>query len=214
MKKTLFSITSLALSALLFPMQGAAQGTNAFKGHELFDTYCFVCHGTSGKGDGPLAAKLEKVPANLTDKVRMSKRSDKDLFNIVKGTDTHKINGIMPQWGLVLSDPDINALVAYLKFLGNSPEALPGDPHLGKSVYARSCSACHGVHGRGDGVMANILPAKPADHTHSGAVSEMDNQTLMMTISLGKGGYMPGWSQILSAEEIAAVASYIRLLSY
>lgn len=62
--------------------------------------------------------------------------------------------------------------------------------------------------------MANILPAKPADHTHSGAVSKMDNQTLMMTISLGKGGYMPGWSKILSAEEIAAVASYIRLLSY
>ena len=214
MKKILITVITLALSALLVPLQAAAQGTNAFKGHELFDTYCFVCHGTSGKGDGPLAPKLQKVPANLTDKARMSKRSDKDLFNIVKGTDTHSINGIMPQWGLVLSDPDINAVVAYLKFLSHSPEALPGDPHLGQSIYARSCSACHGVHGRGDGVMANILPAKPADHTQAGEVSKMDNQTLLMTISLGKGGYMPGWSQQLSAEEIAAVASYIRLLSY
>ena len=214
MKKTLFSITSLALSALLFPMQGAAQGTNAYKGHELFDTYCFVCHGTSGKGDGPLASKMEKMPANLTDKKRMSKRTDKELFNIVKGTDTHKINGAMPQWGYVLSDPDINAIVAYLRFLRDADEALPGDPHMGESIYANSCSACHGAHGRGDGAMANILPMKPADHTKAGAVGKMNNQQLIATITEGKGGYMPGWKKLLSEEEIAGVASYIRLLSY
>jgi cytochrome c oxidase cbb3-type subunit 3 len=214
MKKTLLSITSLALSALLIPMQAAAQGTNAFKGHELFDTYCFVCHGTSGKGDGPLAPKLQKQPANLTDKARMSKRSEKALFNIVKGTDTHNINGVMPKWGQALSDPDIKALVAYLHFLSNSAEALPGDPHRGEAIYARHCSACHGVRGRGDGVMANILPMKPADHTQAGAVAKMSNQQMMAIISEGKGGYMPGWKELLSAEEIAAVSSYIRLLSY
>ena len=198
MRKTLFTVASLALSALLFPLQGSAQGTNAFKGHELFDTYCFVCHGTSGKGDGPLASKMEKRPADLTDKNRMSKRSEKDLFKIVKGTDTHKINGAMPRWGAVLSDPDINAIVAYLSFLSRSNESLPGDPHMGAGIYANSCSACHGVHGRGDGVMANILPMKPADHTKAGAVGEMSNQELIMTISEGRGGYMPGWKNLLS----------------
>ena len=214
MRKTLLSITSLALSALLFPLQGIAGGTNAFKGHELFGTYCFVCHGTEGKGDGPLASKMEKSPANLTDKTRMSKRSEKDLFQIVKGTDTHMLNGAMPQWGRVLSDPDINALVAYLHFLSNSAEALPGDPHMGEDIYENSCSACHGEHGRGDGVMANILPMKPADHTRTGIVSKISNQQLIMTITEGRGDYMPGWNNLLSEEEIAAVASYIRLLSY
>ncbi len=214
MKKTIFSLTSLALGALLLPLQGAAQGSNAFKGHELFDTYCFVCHGTDGKGDGPLAAKMQTRPANLTDKSRMSKRSEKDLFRIVKGSNTHNINGAMPKWGQALSDPQIKALVAYVSFLGKSPEALPGDPHMGHDIYAKSCSACHGVHGRGDGVMADVLPMKPADHTSAGAVANMNNQALMAIISEGKGGYMPGWKDLLSAEEIAAVSSYIRLLSY
>jgi len=37
-----------------------------FEGGDVFRTYCAVCHGTSGKGDGPLAASLRKPPADLT----------------------------------------------------------------------------------------------------------------------------------------------------
>jgi cytochrome c oxidase cbb3-type subunit 3 len=210
MKKTIHTLAGLVLASFILLSPVSAQPTNAYKGHELFDTYCFVCHGTDGKGNGPLAAKMPKQPADLTS----TKRSDKELFNIVKGTDTHNINGAMPQWGRALSDPQIHALVAYLRFLTTAREALPGDPHLGQQVYAQSCSACHGVHGHGDGVMANILPMKPADHTQAGAVANMSNQQLLAIISEGKGGYMPGWKGLLSEEEIAAVASYIRLMSH
>ena len=35
-------------------------------GHEAFHTYCASCHGTSGAGDGPLAAELRTPPADLT----------------------------------------------------------------------------------------------------------------------------------------------------
>lgn len=210
MKKRFQGAVGMVMASLLLSAQASAQPTNAFNGHELFDTYCFICHGSAGKGDGPLASKMPARPADLS----RSKRSTKELFNIVKGTTTHNINGAMPKWGYALSDPQINALVAYLQFLGAAKEALPGDPHLGKNLYGRHCSTCHGVHGRGDGVMVDVLPMKPADHTQAGAVAGLSNKELIAIIATGKGDYMPGWKGTLSDGEIAAIASYIRLLSH
>lgn len=35
-------------------------------GREDFATFCAACHGTSGRGDGPAAAGLDRKPADLT----------------------------------------------------------------------------------------------------------------------------------------------------
>jgi mono/diheme cytochrome c family protein len=35
-------------------------------GRDLYDFYCVSCHGRSGKGDGPAAAKLKERPPDLT----------------------------------------------------------------------------------------------------------------------------------------------------
>ncbi len=40
--------------------------TSAASGEEMFNTYCAVCHGTSGKGDGPASTEFKIPPANLT----------------------------------------------------------------------------------------------------------------------------------------------------
>ena len=40
--------------------------TSAASGEEMFNTYCAVCHGKAGKGDGPAASELKIPPANLT----------------------------------------------------------------------------------------------------------------------------------------------------
>jgi len=40
--------------------------TSPGSGEEMFNTYCAVCHGKSGKGDGPAASALKIPPANLT----------------------------------------------------------------------------------------------------------------------------------------------------
>lgn len=36
--------------------------SNLKAGRYLFDTYCAICHGESGKGDGPIAAKIPPPP--------------------------------------------------------------------------------------------------------------------------------------------------------
>ena len=40
--------------------------TSAASGEEMFNTYCAVCHGKGGKGDGPAATEFKIPPANLT----------------------------------------------------------------------------------------------------------------------------------------------------
>jgi mono/diheme cytochrome c family protein len=38
----------------------------SYSGSNLFKTYCAACHGTSARGDGPLAANMKKPPPDLT----------------------------------------------------------------------------------------------------------------------------------------------------
>jgi len=43
-----------------------AKVTSAASGQEMFKTYCAVCHGIGGKGDGPASGEFKIPPANLT----------------------------------------------------------------------------------------------------------------------------------------------------
>ena len=52
-------------AALAIAPSALAAG-DAAKGKTLFETNCASCHGTSGKGDGPVAASLTRPPSDLT----------------------------------------------------------------------------------------------------------------------------------------------------
>jgi mono/diheme cytochrome c family protein len=68
----------LALLAVLAMAQQSAPGndkvikhvpvrpTSAASGQEMFASYCAVCHGADGKGNGPAASALKTAPADLT----------------------------------------------------------------------------------------------------------------------------------------------------
>src|SRR5258708_20086946 len=40
--------------------------TFSLSGSEMYTTWCAACHGALGKGDGPTAAALKSMPADLT----------------------------------------------------------------------------------------------------------------------------------------------------
>jgi mono/diheme cytochrome c family protein len=70
---------------------------------KMFDTYCAVCHGKEGKGDGPAAKALAKVPADLT---KISARNNGTFPEIrvrryIEGLDEVAAHGSrdMPMWG-------------------------------------------------------------------------------------------------------------------
>lgn len=121
---------SLGLALLAGPVQ--AQSTAAATGDYLFRTYCAACHGTSARGDGPLAESMRRRPADLT---AIAKRNNgvfpaDEVFRMIDGRQPVKGHGgpDMPVWGDVFSrsvdagDPAIvqariKALVAYLESL-------------------------------------------------------------------------------------------------
>ena len=68
-----------------------------------FDTHCAPCHGTSGKGDGPVPAGLTKKPADLTaitTKYGGTFPEDR-IFETIAGLDMPDGHGTrdMPIWG-------------------------------------------------------------------------------------------------------------------
>ncbi|MDO8445793.1 MAG: c-type cytochrome [Deltaproteobacteria bacterium] len=190
--------------------------SKAFQGRKLFVTYCYLCHGTSGKGDGPLSSKLKVPPADLTDNARVGKRTDVELFGIIQGGKHDLVTKDMPKWGKVILGPQIEALVAYVRFLSLSKNPLIGDAEVGEHIYLDYCTSCHGEKGKGDGIMMSIVPIKAADHTNAERMDKMTNEELVRIVTNGKdaGSFMPGWKGILSQSEIEAVVSYMRFLSH
>lgn len=81
--------------------------------------YCSQCHGLDGKGDGPNATKSQPVsPRNHTNATEMSKLTDQDLINVIKGggAATSK-STMMPPFGKTLTDEEVNGLKDYLRRL-------------------------------------------------------------------------------------------------
>jgi mono/diheme cytochrome c family protein len=106
---TLFVVACLMLSAAAQDKPNAIKmippsHTSASSGVEMFNTYCAVCHGKSGKGDGPAVTGLKKAPPDLT---QIARRNGGKFPEIqVSLAITEDINGAhgnreMPVWGSV-----------------------------------------------------------------------------------------------------------------
>lgn len=82
------------------------------------------CHGSGGKGDGPGARVIGQTMPDFTDAAAMRGVNDRFLFDIIKkGSSQFGRSNAMPSWGMQLSDEQIQALVAYIRFLAPGPSA-------------------------------------------------------------------------------------------
>ncbi len=108
-----------AISAcLLVPLPTLADG------QALYESYCQVCHGADGEGDG------EGVPATMVRPRPFSagvfkfdtdadwqKGSDADLANVIRnGTAAYGGSQLMPGWSN-LTDEELGELVGYIREL-------------------------------------------------------------------------------------------------
>ena len=109
-------------------------------GASVYTMYCARCHGLDGSGGmGPPLARP-----------RLRRGVDEAaiidiLVNGIPGT------AMMAAWSL--SEREVAQVTAYVRSLGRRPpEALPGDPARGQSIYARAtCASCHIIDGEGSG---------------------------------------------------------------
>jgi len=219
--KNLTLTTLLSFLTILNISQALAEPPLAYEGRRLYVSYCQLCHGTDGKGAGPLAKAMKISPADLTTTIRV--RSDAILTKIITGEggptitgrDRHNlISDAMPEWKDIFSKTQIKSLIAYLRFISRSKHKLAGDPKVGLELYQKYCRVCHGDDGDGDGIMINLLGMTPMDFTNSNETSVLSNEQISKSILDGSGRYMPAWRNIISQSDVEALVSYIRLLSY
>jgi cbb3-type cytochrome c oxidase subunit III len=199
-------------AAMTLTMETYAQDEpNHLVGSHLYRAYCLVCHGVDGKSRGPLAAKLNFDPADLSSEQYQTKNVD-DLATIIGGYRRMEESN-MPNWDIVLSREELLDIAAYISKITQEDLRLRGDTRRGRVIFKRACVACHGKSGTGKGILAHLFRIPMMDFTTSENVKEISDEQLIITIRDGKGDYMPSWKGTLNDDEIADVASYVRLLA-
>ena len=96
----------------------AATPASIDAGARLYTKFCANCHGTSGRGNGRLAAGTAmygRRPSDLTDDVWQHGSTDGEIFYVIKNGVPPDLN--MEPWGDRIQDPDIWNVVNYVKSL-------------------------------------------------------------------------------------------------
>ena len=177
---------------------------------------CSSCHGATGAG-----TRFPGLAPNpsITNPDFLEFASDEFLANTIR---LGRPGRPMPAWGQrvgALTDPEIAALVQYIRQLGGGvqyrTDTMPavwakGDPNFGSQLYSSNCAGCHGKIGEGiEGpALGNKMFLTAATDTY-----------LFETISRGRRGtVMQGFNspssvrRQLTREEIEAIIVFIRTL--
>lgn len=93
-------------------------------GKVLFETYCQVCHGPEGQGDGPgvpdamiRPRPFSAVAYKFDTDADWETGTDRDLADVIRnGTRAYGGSPLMPAWS-ALSDQEVAELVGYVRVL-------------------------------------------------------------------------------------------------
>lgn len=102
-------------------------GADPNEGKQWYYMYCIACHGWTLQGDGPNAFVLDPRPRILTRGDYMNKKSNLQLFTVIKGGgEAVNLSSSMPAWGNYLQDQDIWNVVAWIRAMADvkPPETL------------------------------------------------------------------------------------------
>ena len=173
---------------------------------------CLGCHEVGGDGGriGPSLSALK------------GQRAPDYVYAMIRDPR----GGIMPR--VPLSPPTLDLIASYLV----QREPTPGPPARDRRVpdqsnltasdttanlYARSCSPCHGVKGRGDGYNAPFLPVRPTAHADKAYMSRRSDDALFDAIYAGgyimnRSNRMPPFGETLARAQIWSLVRYLRTL--
>jgi mono/diheme cytochrome c family protein len=156
-------IVLIALAAFWSRTGTAAPATprEIASGRQLYATHCAVCHGETGRGDGPSAAGFATKPSDLTDGRLMNGLPDEFIVNVIlRGGPAEGLSPGMPPFEAYLGQAQARDLTAFIRSRAQPPfrpEAakrlvtIPGAPRqpilFSHLIHAGSfqidCQFCH-----------------------------------------------------------------------
>jgi len=124
--------TSFHASPTAFSLASIAQGMRVYNGA------CVNCHGADGRGEGPLAATLNRWPPTVVGPL-LGRRADGELFwHIAHGMRDTQGAATMPAFAHRLNNADIWAALDYMKVLAASGGVRAGGWPLPVAIPALS----------------------------------------------------------------------------
>lgn len=105
------------------------------------------------------------------------------------------------------------ALGTSLAFLALSSSQALSEPSAtgGRLLFEKHCQVCHGSEGHGDGPGSLALDPKPRDLTRRPYKHGCCPPAIVRTLKSGvEGSAMPSFAEVLTPEEMEALARYVR----
>lgn len=204
-------LTAEQVDALTQYALEGSQGTPLQLGGQLFGDNCTPCHGEFGEG-GPNPTRAGDIIAPISSAEFLKTRDDATLRAIIsQGQPNFGMSPFGNAYGGPLDDDEVDAIVAFIRaWQALPPVELPPEvsaPQVdttGAQVYADVCAQCHGANGEGGLGPSFQDPAFQAGIT---------DQQLYDTINVGhEATAMIGWGDILSADQIQQLVTFIRQL--
>lgn len=183
-----------------------ASAPDLANGARIFAARCAECHGIDGGGQGELVLSGQ-VPAmtSFLDPATARDQTPHDFFATITNG---RLENLMPPWRDALSEQERWDVALYAYTLHYTRDMLD----TGRAIY-QECAECHGETGRGDGPEAVRTGARVPDLTDFEAMVTLDDQSMFNMISEGALDDMPAYADVLTPDEIYAVAAFIRTFS-
>lgn len=166
--------------------------------NRLFQDNCALCHGPEG-GGGPGFPVLNdghwlwgNAPEDIAETLHVGINAEHPETRIAQ----------MPAFDWM----DRAERAALADYVAELPTGRADSDAPGAALFAENCAACHGEGGEGGlGVGAPSL-------TDAAVIYGQDPATVLVTISRGRAGVMPYWSDRLGEAEINLLALYVERL--
>lgn len=107
------------ISLCSFSSPAIAADDDQFKHAErLYDTYCAQCHGINRDGNGVNSVFMSVQPRDHSDPKGMGDIPHDEIIEVIKkgGLAANK-SVLMPAWGGIFSDEEVDQLAAYLRHI-------------------------------------------------------------------------------------------------
>jgi mono/diheme cytochrome c family protein len=174
---------------------------------KLYAAYCSVCHGESGDGNTHVKQGLKPPPRDFTVAGLGSQLNRGYMIDVVSNG---KPGTAMVGWKDQLSSEEIEGLVDYIRttFMVETPTERSGP---GKSIYASTCSVCHGEDGAGARWGKTSLKPPPVNFTTVDPAQGLTRERMIASVTNGRPGTaMTAFASQLTGDEIEDVVDYIR----
>ncbi len=176
-----------------------ATGAQMLATRDAYVHNCAACHGSEGTG--------ESASVDFTSPEAVARLTRDAMISAVR--EDHEPE-VVAQLDRVLDKNMLPRVIDYIREALMLPAPV-ADAGVGRRIYARTCSVCHGERGNAASWAQNSLNPPPFDFTSKKA-QEISRQRMIHAVTYGvTGTAMMPFATKYDREELAAVIDYIRM---